>query len=72
VRRVNVSLDDATDRWLQIEAAKRRTTVSALIKRLLRDEMRERSAASSPFRHYGSRASIAFSDPDPRSAHEES
>ena len=64
VRRVNVPLDEATDRWLQIEAAKRRTTVSALIKRLLREEMRQRSAASSALRGYASRPPVALADDD--------
>jgi len=72
VRKINVPLDDATDRWLRVEAAKRRTTVSALIKRLLREEMRQRSAASSALRPYASRPPLSLADADPRIARDES
>jgi hypothetical protein len=59
---VSVPLDDATDRWLQIEAAKRRTTVSSLIKRLLREEMRHQSVAASALRRYASRPPASLGD----------
>jgi hypothetical protein len=58
VGRVNVPLDDATERWLRVEAAKRRITVATLIKRLLREEMRQQSAASSALRPYTSRPPV--------------
>jgi hypothetical protein len=60
VRNVTVPLDDATDRWLLVEAAKRRTTVSALIKKLLREEMRQQSATSSALRRYASRPPVSM------------
>ena len=72
MRNVRVPIDDATDRWLHIEAAKRRTTVAALIKRLLREEMRQQSAASSALRRYASRPPVSLSDPDPGTPRDES
>ena len=71
MRNVNVPLDDAMDRWLHIEAAKRRTTVSSLIKKLLREEMRQRSLASSALRRYASRPPVSLADIDPRTSRDE-
>src|SRR5438477_11201281 len=72
VRKVSVPLDDTTDRWLRVEAAKRRITVTSLINRLLREEMRQRSAASSALRPYASRPPISLSNVDHRTASDES
>lgn len=51
-RNVTVSLDEATARWVRVEAAKRDTSVSAFLAELLHERMAEESRYERAMQQY--------------------
>jgi hypothetical protein len=62
LRNITITLDEALARWARIEAAKRDTSVSGLLARLLRELMREEDGYESAMRRALARKPFSKSD----------
>lgn len=62
MRNVTITLDEATARWVRVEAARQDTSVSRLIRGLLEENMRQHQAYELAMERFLSRPAIVLRD----------
>ncbi|MBI2237895.1 MAG: hypothetical protein HYU54_05130 [Actinobacteria bacterium] len=62
MKNVTVTLDEETARWARIEAARRKMSVSSLLRELLREYMDTQEASAGALERYLSRSPIQLKE----------
>jgi hypothetical protein len=71
MKNVTVALDEETARWVRLEAARRRVSVSSLIRQLLQERIGDQAAYGGAMERYLSRPVRRISGNGPYPAREE-